>query len=103
MAVHQHLHSAVSIALRLLEDGELIGIDGFILMNTSLDMPTRKVAAIAARERPRSKAAHGNTLPVVVVDISGRAGYAGILEWEPQRALPCGLGNGIAAKCIGSR
>ena len=103
MAIHQYLRGALRIAFRLLEHGELIGIHWLELMDTGLDMPARKIAAIAAGERPSPKAAHGNALPVAVVDISRHTRHAWIFEGKPQRALPRGIWNAIAAECVRSR
>src|ERR1700733_6912079 len=99
MAVHQHLSYAMCVALGLLKHGELVGVHSLIFVSPALDVPSRKIATIAAGEGARSKATHGNALPVAVVDVSGNARNSGIAKGKSQRPLPGSLRYRVTAPC----
>src|ERR1700678_4020014 len=80
MAGHQDLRGPLGIALRLLVHRELIYINGFILMHTSLDVPTGEVAAVRARERARTHSADRRALPIAVVNVGAIFRYARVLK-----------------------
>src|ERR1700735_5477238 len=69
LSIHQRLRHTMSVAFRLLEHGELIGVYRLILMDAGLDVPAGEVSAIAARKCACPETADRNTLPVAVVDV----------------------------------
>ncbi len=97
----QHLRNALS-AFSFLIHGKLVRPHRLIFVDTALDVPARKVAAISARESSGAEAADRSALPVTVVNHSrGReSGLAssGIFQRHTDAALPGGFGNGVAGK-----
>jgi hypothetical protein len=68
MIGEEHLSDAFGCALRFLVDGELVGINGFVFMNASLEVPAGKIAAIGAREGAGPKTPDRRALPVAVIN-----------------------------------
>lgn len=78
MAIHECLCCAMSVTVRLLKHGELVGIDRRVLVNSGLDMPAGEIAAVTAGKGSGPKAADWNALPVTVIDVSRLARHSRI-------------------------
>jgi hypothetical protein len=103
MPVQQYLGGSLGFTLGLLEHGELVCVDRFILVVRGFDMPAREIAAIAARKSSGSQAPYWNTLPVAVIDVARYACNTRILKRKPQSALPGGLWDVVASPADRSR
>ena len=99
LPVHQHLRHSFRVPFRLLEHRELIGVHRLIFMDRRLDVPARKVSAIAARERARPQPSHRNALPVAVIDVARRPRLARVLERQTQGPFPGGFRNSRLSPC----
>src|SRR5580704_7724282 len=64
----QDLGEGFGCALRLLEHGELIHIDGLIFVDTTFQVPAGKVTAVGAGKGPGTEAADGRSLPEAIID-----------------------------------
>ena len=101
MSGGQHLRDALA-AFGFLIHGELVRPDRLIFVHAALDVPAREVSAIGARESPGAESPYGCTLPVAIINHSGRGerglASAGIFERLADATLPCGFGNGVAGE-----
>ena len=97
MIRHQDTSRALWLTVSLLKHCELIGVNGHVFVNASLDMPTGKVAAVASREGPRSESSDRCTLPIAIIDIARDSGHSCLIEGEAERSTPCGIWDGIAS------
>src|ERR1700686_1018766 len=68
MISEEDLGDAFRRALGFLVNGKLVGVNSFVFMDASLQVPTRKVAPVGARECAGAKTADRSALPVTVVD-----------------------------------
>ena len=101
MSGGQHLRDALA-AFGFLIHGELVRPDRLIFVHAALDVPAREVSAIGARESSGAESTHGCTLPVAIINHSGRGerglASAGIFERLADATLPCGFGKGVAGE-----
>jgi len=91
MVCHQYASRTLRVSFALLKHRKLIGIDGGVLVNSRLHMPTGEISPVASREGSRTKSADGRTLPITVIDITGYARHARFLERKAERAPPGSL------------
>src|SRR6266404_10009073 len=87
---------AIIVAFGFLEHRKLIGPDGLVFVDAGFHVPAGEVAAIGARERAGTEAAHGSALPEAVVDMAAverRFLCAGVLEGLADGTFPGGFGD----------
>src|SRR5258708_29614307 len=63
-------------ALGFLVNGKLVGVDSFVFVDASLQVPAGKITAVGAGEGAGAKTADRRALPVTVVDQIGELGLA---------------------------
>src|SRR5215472_2249879 len=93
MSVHEDPCGSFAVTVGCLKHGELVGKHRFVLMNRCLDVPASEISAIGARESSGAKATDRGALPVAVVDVDVVLAYAGMIEWQAERAAPGSLRN----------
>src|ERR1035438_1057840 len=103
MVRQQPLSDARRLALRFLVDRELIGVDRFVFMNASLQMPARKVTAVSAGKSARPKTSDRCALPITVIDKTGEIGLAraGVCERFADASFPGDGWNCVSGPQVG--
>src|SRR5690349_11589527 len=87
---------AFVIAFGFFEYGELVGINGLVLVDAGLDVTTSEVATIGSRKSSGAQSSDGCALPKAVVNVGrfeGRLFRAGIFKRLSDGTFPGGFGN----------
>src|ERR1700674_1552862 len=98
MISEEDLGDAFPGALGFLINGKLVGVNSFVFVDASLQVPARKIAAVGARECAGTKTADRRALPITVVDQVVQLGLAGtrIGERLANASLPGDFRNRIS-------
>src|SRR5467141_2570045 len=98
MIGEEHLGDAFRCALGFLVNGELVGVNRFVFMYASLQVPAGKIAAVGAGEGAGAETADRRSLPVTVVNQVGQLGLActGVGERLANASLPGDFRNRIS-------